>query len=99
MDYQVIWTEPAIDCLGEIVRTIAQDNRTAAQQLGLELVARMEIAQQFPRGGPVYRRVDGREIRCLTHGNYRLYYEILGQPDRVAAVAVRHSARAQPEFP
>lgn len=98
MDYQIIWTEPAIDSLGEIVRIIAQDNRTAAQQLGLELVERMEIAKQFPWSGPLYRRIDGREIRCLTHGNYRLYYEIRGQPDRVEVVAVRHSARAQPDF-
>lgn len=98
MDYPIIWTEPAIDSLGEIVREIAQDNRTAAQRLGLELVERMEIAQQFPRSGPLYRRVDGREIRCLTHGNYRVYYEICGQPDRVEVVAVRHSARAHPNF-
>ena len=42
MDFQVIWTDPAIESLGEIVRGIAQDNRTAAQLLGLELVERME---------------------------------------------------------
>lgn len=98
MDYQVIWTEPAIENLGEIVRVIALDNRTAAQQLGLELVTRMEITQKFPRSGPFFRRVDGREIRCLTHGNYRLYYGILEQPSRVEVLAIRHSARDQPKF-
>jgi plasmid stabilization system protein ParE len=97
MDFQVIWTDPAIESLGEIVRGIAQDNRTAAQQLGLELVERMEITQQFPRSGPFYRRIDGREIRCLTHGNYRLYYEIIAQSLRVEVLAVRHSARMPPD--
>jgi plasmid stabilization system protein ParE len=99
MDDQVIWTDPAIDSLGEIVRVIAQDNPTAARQLGLELVERMEITKQFPRSGPIYRRIDGREIRCLTHSNYRLYYKVCGQTQCGEVVAVRHSARAQPDIP
>ena len=98
MDFQIIWTDPAIEGLGDLVHAVARDKPAAAQRLGLALVDRMEITRIFPRSGPVYRRVNDREIRCLTHGNYRLYYEIGTQPDRVVVVAVRHSARAQPDL-
>lgn len=98
MDFQIVWSDPAIENLGEIVRRIAADNPVAALKLGQELVARVETAGHFPRSGPLFSMEDAAEYRCLTHGNYRVYYRL--RPDRtlVEVVAVRHSARAQPRF-
>ena len=98
MDYKIIWTDPAIDGLREIVQAIAEDNAPAPQRVGLELVERMEITTNFPRIGLLYSQSGATEIRCLTHGNYRLYYRLGAIANHVEVVAVRHSARAQPEF-
>ncbi len=98
MDFKVIWTDPAIESLREIVQAIAADNNSAAQRLGLELVERMEITTQFPRIGPLSSEDGAAEIRCLTHGNYRLCYRLGKVPGHAEVVAVRHSAREQPEF-
>ncbi len=98
MDFKIIWTDPAIEGLREIVQSIAADNQPAAQRVGLELVERMEITNQVPRLGPLYSQEGAIEIRCLTHGNYRLYYRLGQVPRHVEVVAVRHSARDQPTF-
>jgi plasmid stabilization system protein ParE len=98
MDFKIIWTDPAIDGLREIVQVAAVDNPPAAERLGLELVERMEITKQFPRSGPLYSQTGLAEIRCLTHGNYRLYYQLGADPEHIEVVAVRHSAREQPRF-
>lgn len=98
MDFKIIWTDPAIEGLGEIVRHIAQDNAPAAQILGLQLVAHMEVAAPFPRIGPLYSQSGAIEICCLTHGDYRLYYQLGSLPGVIEVVAVRHCAREQPEF-
>jgi plasmid stabilization system protein ParE len=98
MDFKIIWTEPAIDCLRDIVKSIAADNPPAALRTGFDLVERMEITIQFPRIGPLYAQNGAVEIRSLTHGNYRLYYRIGVLANHVEVLAVRHSAREQPEF-
>ncbi len=98
MDYKIIWSEPAIEGLGEIVRRIAQDNAPVALTVGLELVAHMEVAANFPRIGPLYSQDGLIEIRCLTHGDYRLYYRLGPHPGVIDVVAVRHCAREQPKF-
>ena len=98
MDLKIDWTEPAIESLRDIVREIASDNPPAALRTGLDLVNRMDTTTQFPRIGPLYSQKNEVEIRCLTHGNYRLYYQIGAKLGYVEVLAVRHSARAQPEF-
>ena len=98
MDYQITWTAPAIEGLGENVRQIAQDNAPAALTVGLELIAHMEVAVHFPRIGPLYSQTGIVEIRCLTHGNYRLYSQLGLRPNAIEVVADRHTAREQPKF-
>lgn len=98
MDFQINWSEPAIENLGEIVRHVARDNPAAALKLGRELIDRIEVAARFPQAGPLFSKSGVFEFRSLTHDNYQLYYRL--QPGRtvVDVVAVRHSARQAPQF-
>lgn len=98
MDFKVIWSDPAIESLGEIVRHVARKNAPAALRLGQQLVARAEITARFQESGPIYRPASPLVIRSLSEGNYRIYYRVLPAPRTVEIVAVRHSARRQPEF-
>ena len=49
MDFKVIWSDPAIESLGEIVRHVARENAPAALRLGQQLVARAEITNHTAR--------------------------------------------------
>ena len=98
MDFKIIWTDPAIEALREIVTHIAADNPTAARKLGLQLVEHMELAAHFPQMGPIYSELNSLEIRCLTQGNYRLYYCLGHAASTIEVLAVRHAARDQPRF-
>jgi plasmid stabilization system protein ParE len=98
MDFKIEWTEPAIDCLRDIVQEVASDNAPAALRLGMALMDRMDVTIRFPRSGPLYSAKDSVEIRCLTLGNYRLYYQLGAKPGVVEVLAVRHTSREQPEF-
>ena len=98
MDFKIVWTEPAIDELGELVRHVAKENPSAARSLGEALLQRIEVAAAFPQIGPIFPRAATLDVRCLTHGNYRLYYRVKSSAACIEVVSVRHSARAQPSF-
>jgi plasmid stabilization system protein ParE len=98
MDLGIVWSGPAIDSLGAIVAEVAQHNPRAAFELGSKLIERMEVAAQFPEAGPLYQRAKPIEVRCLTTGNYRLYYRAWLGRHQVEVLAVRHCAREQPDF-
>ncbi len=98
MDFKIVWADPAIDALREIVEHIAADNNTAASRLGFSLVEHMELAAHFPQMGPLYSSGSSGEIRCLTHGAYRLYYRIGRIPETIEVLSVRHTARQLPQF-
>ena len=51
MDYRVILSRPALRDLREIARYIAQDNPSAAERVGLELVRLAESLAVMPRRG------------------------------------------------
>jgi plasmid stabilization system protein ParE len=98
MDVKIIWSEPAIESLGEIVAMVAEDNSSAAFELGSKLIERMEVAAQFPDAGPLYQRAEPMVVRCLTMENYRLYYRVWRPRHIIEVLAVRHCAREQPDF-
>lgn len=56
MDYEVIWTEPAVADLEAIVRSRAEQDPEAAETLRLALLDSVEILSRFPFIGPSYER-------------------------------------------
>jgi plasmid stabilization system protein ParE len=80
------------------VAHIAADNPSTAQMMGLRIVAHMKKAASFPQIGPIYTRAWPNEVRCITEGNYRLYYRVKAEVGVVEVLSVRHSARQTPQF-
>ena len=68
MDYKVILSRPALRDLGEIARYIAQDNLSAAERVGEELLDIAASLKTLPyRGGIcIHGPARGASYRILT---------------------------------
>ena len=73
MDFNVIWSEPSLKDLEEILAHIAMESRAVAQRLGTKIVEAVEMLQQFPMMGSIYRTDRGSEIRQLITASYRIF--------------------------
>lgn len=94
MDYRVILSRPALADLGEIARYIAGDNPTAAEHVGLELVALAESLAQLPRRGGVMRMRPS--TRRLVQAPYLVTYRI-DEMQRVVYVLRFWHAKRDPQ--
>ena len=56
MDFQIVWTEPALGDLQKIVAYIACDDAVAAARVGNDIVDHVEILRTFSFIGPAYPR-------------------------------------------
>lgn len=74
MDYKVILSRPAIRDLAGIARYIAADDPSAAERVGLELVAIAESLSALPSRGGVLRGRPGS--RRLVSAPYLVTYRI-----------------------
>jgi toxin ParE1/3/4 len=99
MDWQVVWTEPAVADLEQIIRSIARDNPTAAESLRLELLQSVEVLARFPLIGPAYERDRTGRMREIVCRRYRIFYQIADAEQRVEIITVWHSARREPRLP
>ena len=98
MDFKIIWSDPAIESLGNVVRHIAKDNPAAALHMGQQLLGRVEVTSRFPEVGPVYRQAGPLAIRYLNEGDYRVYHRVQPTSQSIEILAVRHGAQQQPKF-
>jgi plasmid stabilization system protein ParE len=94
MDYQVILSRPALRDLGEIARYIAQNNPTAAERIGLELVQLAESLAAMPRRGGQLRARPG--VRRLVREPYLVTYRI-DETQRVVYVQRFWHAKRDPQ--
>ena len=74
MDYRVILSRPSLRDLGEIARYIAGDSPTAAERVGLQLLALAESLTLLPRRGGQLRARPG--VHRLVHEPYLVTYRI-----------------------
>lgn len=93
MDFQVVWTEPALADLREIVIYVAGRDPAAASRVGDDIVDHVETLRTFPFIGPAYPRGSAGNHREIVSGKYRIFYRILEQPKLVEILAVWHGAR------
>ena len=88
---QVIWTEPALIDLHEIIRYVASDSVAYAERLGTRLVEAPRRLTAFPRCGRIVPEFQDEQIRELVYGAYRIIYLIKRQSCYITAVV--HGSR------
>ena len=94
MDYRVILSRPALRDLGEIARYIAQDDPTAAERVGVELVSLAESLGTLPRrGGRLHARPG---VRRLVSEPYLIIYRV-DETQRVVYVLRFWHAKRDPQ--
>ena len=97
MDFKIVWTEPALQDLEELVRFIAADEAATAIRVGDEIVDHVELLNSFPEIGPVYRRRPAMDVRQIACRPFRIFYRVRRESKTVEILHVWHGARREPE--
>lgn len=88
---RLIWTEPALEDLGQIADYIALDDPAAAKRLVRKVFTKAELLQDFPEMCPVPHDLPDSRYRHLVVRPLRIFYRIDG--DSVFIVYVMRSER------
>jgi plasmid stabilization system protein ParE len=98
MDCKIIFSEPAIDDLENIVRFIAKDSREAAARFGGKLIGSVRHLAEFPRSGRVVPEQSDGNIREIICKPYRIFYRVKEEKKVVEVIRFWHAARGEPEI-
>jgi plasmid stabilization system protein ParE len=97
MGCKIIFAPEAIADLAEAVRHIAKDDPETARRVGLALIDRIAILENFPLIGSPYPKRPG--IRKLISRPYLIFYRPRQEAQCVDILRYWHGARGeQPEF-
>jgi toxin ParE1/3/4 len=89
---KLIWTDQAINDLGDIGDYIAENSEKYAKLTVKKLFERTDILKTFPKSGRIVPEKNEETVRELIEGNYRIIYEIVS-PEQINILTVYHSAR------
>jgi addiction module RelE/StbE family toxin len=89
---KLIWTDQAINDLGDIGDYIAENSEKYAKLTIKKLFERTDILKSFPQAGRIVPEKNEEYLRELIEGNYRIIYEIVSA-NQINILAVYHSAR------
>jgi toxin ParE1/3/4 len=98
MDYKVVWTDPAIADLHDVVKFIASEDPITARRIGHEILAHVAILMTFPHIGPVYLPRPDHEVREILCRTFRIFYRVIPATHAVEVIHVWHSKRGKPSF-
>lgn len=88
---RLIWTEPAIEDLGQIADYIALDNPEAAKRLVRKVFSKAELLQDFPEMCPIPHDLPDSRYRHIVVTPLRIFYRI--HEDSILIVYVMRSER------
>lgn len=89
--FKVIWTEPALEDLQDIIEHIARDSFVYAERFGIRVVEAPRRLVQFPYCGRIVPEFEEENIRELIYGAYRIIYLI--REEVCYIVAIIHGSR------
>ena len=89
---KLIWTDQAIDDLGDIGDYIGENSEKYAKLTVKKLFERSDILKIFPQTGRIVPEKNDENIRELIEGNYRIIYEIVST-HQINILTVYHSAQ------
>lgn len=88
---RLIWTEPALEDLGQIADYIALDDPAAAKRLVGKVFRKVELLRDFPEMCPAPHDLPDSRYRHLVVRPLRIFYRVEG--DEVFIVYVMRSER------
>jgi len=89
---KLIWTDQAINDLGDIGNYIAETSEKYAKITVQKLHERPAVLKTYPRSGRIVPEKGEENVRELIEGSYRIIYEIKSN-DLIYILGVHHSAR------
>jgi toxin ParE1/3/4 len=89
---KLIWTDQAIEDLGDIGDFIAENSERYAKLTIKKLYDRTNILKEFPRTGRIVPEKNEENVRELIEGNYRIIYEITSD-NLIYILTVHHSSK------
>jgi plasmid stabilization system protein ParE len=98
MDYKIVFSDPSIEDLENIVRFIAQDNPQAAARFGAKLIESVRNLAAFPRLGRVVPEKNDENIREIIFKSYRVFYRVKDDTRTVEIARFWHAARGEPQL-
>ncbi len=90
-EWRVIWTQPAVDDLLEIVEYISHDSKFYASAVAREIYETAESLTIFPLRGRVVPEFAHDDIREIFSQSHRIIYRV--ESERVAILAIIHFSR------
>ena len=89
---KLIWTDQAIDDLGNIGDYIAENSEKYANLTVKKLYERVNILKESPQAGRIVPEKNEEVVRELIEGSYRIIYEIASH-DLIHIMTVHHSSK------
>jgi plasmid stabilization system protein ParE len=87
---RIAWTDLALDRVEATALRIAADDPAAALRWTEELFAATERLAEFPESGRLVPELQGRGVRELIYGGYRVLYRV---DVAVTILTVRHASQ------
>jgi len=91
MAQAIIWSNPAVDDLEQIVQYIARDSHTYVAAVAGRILDSIDRLADFPGMGRVVPEFEEDAIRELIVYPYRVIYRV--GTDRIVIAAIIHGAR------
>jgi plasmid stabilization system protein ParE len=96
MDFQVLYTEPSLTDLEEVLARSWELHPGTTERFGAALLNHVDLLKSFPRLGAPVRGYPG--VRRLLHSPLHVYYRTLPERRCIEVLHFWHTSRNPPRF-
>jgi plasmid stabilization system protein ParE len=96
VDFQVLYTEPALADLEEVMRWSWQNHPETTERFANALLNHVDLLKDFPYLGAPLRGY--QETRRLLHSPLHVYYQVVLESRKVDVLHFWHKARRDPRL-
>jgi plasmid stabilization system protein ParE len=94
VDFQVLYTEPALADLEEVMRWSWQNHPGTSERFANALLNHVDLLKDFPNLGAPVHGYPG--VRRLQHSPLHVYYQVVLESRRVEVLHFWHASRRGP---